>query len=45
MAEAQVPIISVIMPAFNTGQYISESIKSVINQSVDFWELLIVDDG
>ena len=45
MAEAQVPIISVIMPAFNTGRYISESIESVINQSVDFWELLIVDDG
>ncbi len=32
------------MPSFNTGEYISESIKSVINQSHKNWELLIVDD-
>lgn len=33
------------MPAFNAEKYISESIKSVINQTYKNWELLIMDDG
>ncbi len=37
--------ISVIMPAYNAVQYISESIQSVIDQSYKNWELIIVDDG
>lgn len=35
---------SVIMPSYNTSRYISESIKSVIAQTYQNWELLIVDD-
>lgn len=37
-------LVSVIMPAYNTGQYISASIRSVISQSYNNWELIIVDD-
>lgn len=37
-------LVSVIMPTFNCGKYISESIDSVINQSVTDWEIQIVDD-
>lgn len=37
-------LVSVIMPSWNTGQYIAESIKSVLNQTYTNWELLIVDD-
>jgi glycosyltransferase involved in cell wall biosynthesis len=33
------------MPAFNVERYIGEAIKSVLNQSVTDWELIIVDDG
>ena len=38
-------LVSVVMPTYNCGKYIEESIKSVINQSVKDWELWIVDDG
>lgn len=37
--------ISVILPVFNSEKYISESIKSVLNQSFKNFELIIIDDG
>ena len=37
-------LVSVIMPSWNTGKYIAESIRSVFAQTYDKWELLIVDD-
>ena len=36
--------VSIIMPSYNTAEYISESIRSVQAQSYHNWELLIVDD-
>lgn len=39
------PLISIVMPAFNAGKYIREAINSVLNQSFDNWELIIVDDA
>ena len=37
-------LVSIIMPSWNTGQFIAESIQSVLNQTYSNWELLIVDD-
>ena len=37
-------LVSIIMPSYNTGEYISESIESVLNQTYSNWKLLIVDD-
>jgi glycosyltransferase involved in cell wall biosynthesis len=39
------PLISVIMPVYNTEKYLTESIESIINQSYANWELICVDDG
>lgn len=35
---------SIIMPCFNASLYISDSIRSVINQSFQSWRLYVIDD-
>ncbi|MBU5430215.1 glycosyltransferase [Kineothrix sp. MSJ-39] len=37
-------LVSVIMPSWNTGEYLAEAIQSVIDQTYTKWELIIVDD-
>lgn len=39
------PDVSVVMPAFNSGATILQSIRSVQAQSFEDWELIVVDDG
>ncbi len=38
------PVVSVIMPAFNTGRWIRQAIQSVLVQSLTDVEVLVVDD-
>lgn len=44
-AENMRPLVSVVMPSYNSEKYISEAIQSVIAQTYENWELLIIDDG
>ena len=39
------PLISVIMPLFNSESYISETLASVKSQTYPNWELIVIDDG
>lgn len=37
-------LVSIIMPSYNTGGFIAQAIESVLAQTYDNWELIIVDD-
>ena len=39
------PIISVIIPFFNSEKYIEQTVTSVLNQTFPYYEILIIDDG
>lgn len=36
---------SIIMPVYNSGTEMKKSIESVLNQTYNKWELIIIDDG
>ena len=39
------PLVSVVIPVYNSGNYIRETITSILTQSYVHWELLCIDDG
>ena len=39
------PLVSVLMPAYNSELYIAEAIDSILNQTYTNLELIIFDDG
>lgn len=39
------PLVTVFMPVYNSEQYIKESLDSIINQTYQNLEILLVDDG
>lgn len=40
-----IPKVSIVTPFLNTENFIEEAIESVLNQTYDHWELLLIDDG
>jgi len=39
------PMISVIIPAYNAAAYIEETLESILNQTYQAFEIIVVDDG
>jgi len=44
-AETTLPGVSVVMPCFNAAAYLREAVASVLNQTLQDLELIVVDDG
>jgi glycosyltransferase involved in cell wall biosynthesis len=38
------PTVSIISPSFNSAEFIAATVQSVLNQSIECWEMIIVDD-
>lgn len=45
MSVLEDPLVSVIMPAYNSRAYLAEAIQSVLDQDYQALELIVVDDG
>ncbi|NML32506.1 glycosyltransferase family 2 protein [Paraburkholderia antibiotica] len=39
------PLVTVVIPAFNAASFVGEAIASIQRQTLQNWELIVVDDG
>lgn len=39
------PAVSVVVPTYNRGEYIRETLDSVLHQTFSDYEVIVVDDG
>jgi glycosyltransferase involved in cell wall biosynthesis len=40
-----IPLVSIIIPCYNQGQYLQETLQSILDQTYSNWECLIINDG
>jgi len=39
------PLVSIIIPAYNYGRFLADTLESILSQTCELWECIIVDDG
>ncbi|HEX9287644.1 MAG TPA: glycosyltransferase family A protein, partial [Thermoanaerobaculia bacterium] len=39
------PTVTVVIPCYNLGAYVSEAVQSVLDQTYSDFEILLIDDG
>ena len=37
-------MVSIILPCYNQGIYLAEALESIIKQTYEYWEAIIVND-
>lgn len=43
--EQKAPLVSIIMPAYNASSTIQETLQTILQQTYENWELVLIDDG
>ena len=38
-------MISIVIPAYNAEPYLEETVNSVLEQTLEDWEIIIINDG
>ena len=39
------PDVSIVIPTFNRGNLISQTLTSILHQTLERWEVIVIDDG
>src|SRR5215469_1427014 len=45
MVSTDGPLVTVVIPTWNRRQMVSEAVASVVAQTYQHWQLIVVDDG
>ena len=45
MQASHMPLVSVVIPAYNHARFVGDALESVLRQTVRDWEMIVIDDG
>ncbi len=45
MHASHIPLVTVVMTAYNRERFVGEALESVLRQTISDWEMIVIDDG